>query len=809
MMKSLEQLVQDVRFGARNLARSPGFALLAIASLAIGIMGTTSIYSVLYGVVLDPFPYKDVDRLMSVRVSNAAMRGYRTGYSVDQFLEIAERNRIFDGVIASTISDVVWTGDGDPLRLRGNYGTFNTFDVMGVPPLLGRTPMRDDALAGAAPVVVLGYRFWQRQFSGDANVLGRQLRLNGITRTVIGVMPKRFMWRGADVYLPTTFARGRTIEGVRSVHLLGRLKAGVSDAQAEADLKPIIADLKTREPSQFPEQWRVGLLSFAETFPSGIRRDVWVLFGAVALLLLIACANVSNLLLSRVTARSREMTVRAALGAGRRRLVRQMLTESLLLAIAGAAVGTALAYGGLPALLALVPPDMIPDESEITVNGQVVAFTFAVCALTSVLCGIAPALQSAGTDIASALREASRSVAGNRRFGFLRNALVIFEVALALVLLSGSSLLIRTFLAMQRVDFGFPADRVLTLRVPLSTERYPDAARRIAFFQELLPRIAALPGVTAAGLNTGIHPLGNMWTTAQVAGLAPNQDPVQVHQIGGGYIAALGIRLASGRLFTDQELISAQPIALVNERFVRTRLEDRPPLGQVVRLPRLAQAPFSATNDSFTIAGVVHDVPNEGLREPTLPEIYVPFATTGVANLLAVRTAVDPSSLTRSIMREVYSIDRDQPVHDVKPLDVVLRDWEYATPRFNLLLVSVFATLGLALALVGVYGVMATAVAQQRHELGVRLALGAGRGAIARMVLVRGSKLLAGGLTLGLAVSLVIARMLARQVWNVSPFDPVAFVLVAAILIVAGLQACLLPALRAARTDPIIALRME
>src|SRR5215213_4744706 len=310
MLNWLEQLRRDVKFGTRGLVRSPGFSLLAILSLALGIMATTAIYSVLHAVVLDPFPYKDVDALMSVRVSSPVQRGSRTGYSVDQFAEIAARTTIFEGVIASTISDVLWTGEGDPQRLRGNHGTFNTFEVMGVPPLLGRTPSAADARPGAAPVVVLGYRFWQRQFGGDPGVLGRQLRLNDVSRTIISVMPKRFMWRGADVYLPVAFERGKIVEGVRNVHLLGRLKPDVSAARAEADLHPIFVDLKQRQPSDFPDQWRVALLPFTETFPSSIGRDIWVLLGAVALLLLIACANVSNLLLARASARQREMTVR-------------------------------------------------------------------------------------------------------------------------------------------------------------------------------------------------------------------------------------------------------------------------------------------------------------------------------------------------------------------------------------------------------------------------------------------------------------------------------------------------------------------
>jgi putative ABC transport system permease protein len=802
-------ILHDIKIGLRSLAANPAFALVSILSLALGIMATTAIYSVLHAVVIDAFPYKDVDRLMSVRVSGTTPGGGRTYYTPDQFLEIAERNTIFEGVIASTISDVIWTGEGDPQRLRGNHGTFNTFDVMGVPPLLGRTPTPEDARPGAPPVVVLGYRFWQRQFSGDPGVLGRRLRLNDTIRTVIGVMPKRFMWRGADVYLPVVFTRGQVIEDVRNVHLLGRLKPGVTEAQAAADLAPIIKDLKAREPDQFPDQWRVGLVSFKETFPSGIRGDLWVLFGAVALLLFISCANVSNLLLSRAGARQREMSVRAALGAARWRLVRQLLTESLMLALGGGMVGTALAYAGLPAILAIVPPGTIPDESEISLNYSVLIFTLVISALTSVLCGLAPALHSSRRDLASAMREAGRGLAGSRRQAWLRKTLVIGEVALSLMLLAGSSLLVRTYLAIQDVDLGFRTDRLLTLRVPLPARNYPDAARRVAFFQDLIGRIGRLPGVAAVGLNSGLHPFGNMWTLAEVSGAPPSNEPVQVHQVNAAYTAALGIRLASGRTLTDRDITSVAPVALVNERFARTRLEGRPAIGQIVRLPRFTQPPFGLKDDAFQIVGVVHDALNRGVAELPMPELYIPFSAAGVASLLVVRTEHDPSTVTRAIVNQIYAIDPSQPVTNVKPLDVLLGEQAFATPRFNLTLLSVFAGIGLALAIIGVYGVMSTVVAQQRREIGVRMALGASAGAIARMIIGRGSRLLVSGIVVGLAGSVLAARSLAQQVWKVSPFDPVAFGVVSLVLLIAGLQACLWPARRAARIDPIIALRQE
>jgi predicted permease len=803
----LQHFRRDVLYGIRGLVRTPGFSLLAVMSLALGIMATTAIYSVVHAVVIDPFAYKNVGELMSVRVWSPTQRGFRTGYSVDQFLEIAERNTIFDGVIASTISDVFWTGDGEPQRLRGNHGTFNTFDVMGVPALVGRTATPDDSKPGREPVVVLGYRFWQRQFGGDPAVLGRQMRLNDTVRTVIGVMPKRFMWRGADVYLPVVFERGRIAEGVRSVHLLGRLKSGVTEAMAEADLRPIIEDLKRKEPQQFPDQWRVGLLSFEETFPSGIRRDLWVLLGAVGLLLLIACANVSNLLLSRASSRQREMTVRAALGASRPRLVGQLLTESLLLALAAGAVGTLLAYVGLPAILALVPPGTIPDESEIALNTPVLMFALAVSACTSVLCGLAPALHNSNRDLSGAMREASRSLAGGSRQAVVRKSLVVAEVALSLVLLAGSSMLLRTFVSMQRVDLGYPPDRLLTLRVPLPQRQYPDAARRIAFFEQLLPGIRALPGVAAVGLNTGFHPLGNMWAEADVSGEEPNKQPVVVHQINADYLNAYDIRLVAGRLLTESDVTGAQPVALVNQRFGLTRFVNRSPLGQAVRLPRLRQLPFGAQHDSFQIVGVVRDTLNNGLADPVMPEIYLPFTVTGLAIQLAVRTQVDPLTLTRSVTSQVYGVDRAQPVTNLMTLEALIRDNEYATPRFNLLLLSVFAVVGLVLAIVGVYGVMSSAVAQERHEIGIRMALGADSGTVARMIIGRGARLLLTGTVLGLIASYAAGRLLAREVWNVSGVDPVVFGAVSVVILAAGLQACYWPARRAARTDPLIALR--
>ena len=804
----LRQLPQDIRFGVRSFLRTPGFTTLAVLSLALGIMATTAMYSVIHAVVLDPFPYKDVDALMSVKSWNPKQEGFRTYYTTDEFLEFAERTTIFDGVIASTISDVLWTEDGDPQRLRGNYGTPNTFLVMGVPALVGRTYLPDDARTDAAPVVVLGYRFWQRQFGGDRNVVGRQLRLNDQVRTVVGVMPKRFMWRGADVYLPITFERGQVVEGVRNVHLLGRLKPGVNDAQAEADLLPIVRDIVGKMPSQSPAEWRAGLLSFKETFPSSIRDDLWVLFGAVGLLLLIACANVSNLLLSRAAGRQREMAVRSALGGSRWRMVRQLLTESALLALAGGVLGVALAYGALRVILTLVPPNTIPDESEVAVNLPVLLFTLGVSAATSLIFGLAPALHTVG-DLMNPLRSSGRSVTGGSAQALLRRSLVVGAVALSIMLMVGASLMIRTVLAVGRVGLGFQADRVLTLRVPLPERKYPDVARRVLFFEELLPSIASVPGVTAAAVNTNTHPFGNFGWNVEVPGSTANNQPVIWHQISADYTKALGISLVKGRLFTPEEVKARRQIALVNEAFERTRLQGADAVGRVVRMPRLTQPPVGLADDRVEIVGVVHDTLNRGLIDALQPEIYLPYSLAAMANRVVVQTAGDPAAVTRAVVERVYAVDRDQPVTDVRTVESFLNDFIYAGPRFNVVLLSVFAALGLALAVVGVYGVMAHTVAQQTREIGVRIALGADPGSVGRMVVRSGASLLLMGVGLGLVGSVFGARLLARQIWNVSPFDPISFAAASIVLVAAGLQACVWPAWRASRTQPIVALRQE
>jgi len=800
--------LRDLRFGFRILAKARAFTAIAAGSLALGIGGSTAMYSVIHAVILDPFPYKDPHNLMSVTVRGTERGGNGGYYTIDQLLEISDRNRVFEGVVASTYSDVAWTGSGDPQRLRGNHCTMNTFDIMGVPPILGRTMVASDAADGAEPVTVLGYKFWQRAFGGDPGVLGRKLRLNDKVRTVIGVMPPRFMWRGADVYLPDVFHRGQSVEGVAEVHLLGRLKPGVTRAQAESDLRPIVQDLQRQRPDDFPKAWRLQIRDFGETFPSGIRDALWILFGAVGLLLLIACVNVSNLLLSRAAYRRREIAIRASMGADRMRLIRQLLAESLVLALGGGALGVLVGWGGLQGIIAMVPPDTIPDEAHIALNTPVLLFTLAVCVIAALLFGLVPALQLSGRDLITPLREAGRGTSASRGQRLLRGSLVVGEVALSLMLLVGASLMIRTLIAIQSANLAFHPERILTLRIPLTEQRYPDAARRNAFLQDLLRRVQSVPGVAAAGINGGLPPVYS-WNFPLVprGATQPDSQRVMMQQINVDYMKVMGVGLLQGRFLTEQEVNAQTHSAVVNQAFARRYFAGGDVMGRLVRLPTLRGAPFSLADDSFQVVGVVRDMVNRAATNEIWPELYVPFTLLGRADRILVLANGNPEALDRAVKAQVYAADPIQPVTEDQTMERLLRQNAYASPRFNLLLFSVFGFLGLALALFGIYGVISHAVSQQTREIGIRIALGATFGEVVGMVLGVGAKLLGIGIGVGLAASLASVKLLSGLVRNVSTFDPYSFAVVTLVLFTAGLFAAYWPARRAARIDPISALR--
>ena len=798
-------VLPDFTFALRQIRRYPGVAATAIVSLALGIGSATAVFSVVHGVVLDPFPYKDVGSLMSIRISEPGQRGGRTGYTVDQFLDLREHTSIFEGVTASTISDVFWAGRTAPERLRGNHTTYDGLSIMGVPALVGRIFTDSDR---GADVCVLGFRFWQRQFAGDHSVVGQTLLLNGKARTVVGVMPPRFMWRGADVYLPLDFRRGAPQEGVQFVHVLGRLKPGVTSAQAETDLRPVIDEMKRKAPASFPQQYRVSLLSFAETFPSGITDVLWALFAAVGLLLLITCANVSNLLLAHSFHRSREMGIRVSIGAPRHRLIRQLLTESAVVALIGGALGVALAWIGIKGILAVVPAFTIPDEAEVRLNLPVMAFAAAVSMGTAILFGLLPALQTARNDVVESLKAGGRS-GTSRRDSWLSGGLVVTEVGLSLMLLVAAALMVRSLIRVTAAEYGVDTHNVLVARIPLDPARYPLSERRAAFAKELVDRLRNVQTVESAAVNTGYHPMGNASVPVVVPGVTDDR-PVTIHSISVDYPRVFRIPLRRGRLLTETDVSTRRAVAVVSESFVRRYLPARDPLGATFRAPRLSEQPFRMSSDAFEIVGVMADTTSAFTRE-VRPEAYVPFTLGGPANFgVVIRPKYGEAAALVPTLRAVLStIDKDQPVVEPAPVDYFIARFVSAGPKFNVVLFSVFGALGLALVTVGIYGVTANSVARRTREIGLRVALGATMSDVVRLVVGRGARLIGLGLVLGTAGGLAAARYLESMLRGGSPYDAVSTLAVVTLLGFIGVLACWLPARRAGKIPPIDALRAE
>lgn len=815
MVRVLGQFWQDVRFGTRSLRQSPGFSITAVLSLALGIAATTAMFSVIHGVIIDPFPYSHPETLMSILVQEPAHNLRFSPYTPDQYLDLKERSHVFDSLIASTISDVMLTGTSNPERLRGNFVTPNSFGVLGVKPQVGRYINTADGDAQATPVVVLGYRFWQRHFGGDPAVIGRNLRLNDKVRTVVGVMPPRFMWRGADVYMPVVFQRGQAIESVRYINIMGRQKAGVTAAQAEADLHPIVQELLSRDPAYRGEKFSVQLQNFYETYPSSIQEQLWILFAAVSLLLLIACVNVSNLMLARATTRSREIAIRSSLGAGGFRIMRQLFTESLMIALASAVVGIPLAIGALHAVVATIPPDTIPDEAEISLNVPVLLFTLAIAVATALLFGIAPALQAARTNLTEALRSSGRGLAGGLRDGRLRKILVAAELSLAMVLLIGASLMIRTLVKLQSVDLGFNPESVLSLTIPLPPSHYKTGEERNLFLSNIVEQVQALPGVQQVALNTFVHPFANWGMRVEVPGSDVHQDrPAILSQINHQYPLVLQIPVMEGRALTAQDVAMKRQTAVVNQTFANLYFKGGKAVGRAFKLPELSQPPINLNDISFTVVGVMKDKRNVGLTREIRPEVYVPYTVTGyieaaIRPMLLITSQVPPLNLVNAVKDRIRKIDPDQPVMEAKTVARLLDEWGFAGPRFSVFLFSVFGVLGLLLSAIGIYGTVNYSVSRQMQSLGVRVALGARRRNILAIVLNEMLMLLFAGVVVGAICSVIASRWLKSLIWGVSALDPMSFLAVTCLLIFAGLIACLRPAWRASTVDPMVALREE
>jgi putative ABC transport system permease protein len=810
----MQTLVQDVRYGWRGLRGRPGFSLLAVLTLALGIGAATTIFSVIQNVLLDPFPYADADRLAAIQILdiNTSQPSGPAYFQTSEFLDYQEQNHVFDAVLGGGFEDVLLrTGDGTE-QFNGAVVTANTFEVLGVPALFGRVITADDAVAGAPPVFVMAYATWLAHYNMDRQVLGRTFVLNGVPTTLVGIMPPRFTKQAADLWRPIRLDRGDPEISRRSFLFQARLKPGVTFPQASADIELIARRQAQLHPLNYPKQFSVNVVNWIDSLVGEFKAALYTLAAAVGLLLLIACSNVANMLLARASAREREMAIRASLGASRVRLVQQLLVESLLLACGGAVIGCLFAYGGIKALVALIPAGMIPREAVIRLNVPVLAFSLASAIVTALVFGLVPALRAAKRDMVEPLKDSSKGVGGGFRGGRLRQALVIVEVALSLMLLVGAGLLMRSFVMLQHVDLGLNPENILVVRLPLPNGPYRSAAAKHQFFRTLLPRLSALPGVVSVTETTGLPPYGGITSEVQIPGNTNNERQTSLVQlVSEGYFQTLGLRLIRGRLLSDREVDDGRKVAVVNQTLVNRYFGAGNPLGQSVRFTMLENMPEQpVANPVFEIVGVISDAKNRGIQESPMPEAFVPYTLTGAFNRgVLIRTYSAPEALLNSVRREIWALDRNVALTNTGPLVGFLKRFSYAEPRFSVALLGVFAAVGLFLVSIGVYSLIAYTVSRQTHEIGIRMALGAGRADVLRMVAGMGLRLVVAGVAIGLGASLVATRIVASQIWGISPHDPLTLALVVLAMALVGLAACYFPARRATKVDPMVALRCE
>ncbi|MGA9485251.1 MAG: ABC transporter permease [Candidatus Acidiferrales bacterium] len=809
-------LWQDFSYAGRMLRKSPGFTAVAIFTLALGIGASAAIFSVIDHVLLEPFPYKNANRLMTIEIhdTDRSEPGGRDGFTTPEFLDYAQRNHSFDGVIGNTNTDVLYTTAEGTERFDGVLVTPNTFEFLGGHALLGRAMEPDDYKPDAPPVFVLRYKTWMSRFSGDPKILHTTFVLNGTPRTLIGVMPPRFALGGADLWIPDPLERSSTpTRDQFPIYwwLLGSLKPGVTIQQAEADFTVVAQQLSKVYPKDYPKHFNIHVVSLADSVVGEFRSTLFIVLAAVGLLLLIGCGNVASLLLARATTREKEFAIRAALGASRWRIVRQLLIESFLLAMGGAIFGCLMAWAGLRALIAAIPQNIIPDEAVIRMNPPVLLFALAVAVATAIIFGLAPALQISRRDLNEPLRDSGKGVSGGFRHGGVRNAVVALEVALSLTLLISAGLLMKSFLALREVHLGLQPDHVLVIRLPLPEDRYKTAEQVTAFFRPLLLRLKTLPGVVDATETSTLPPYGGIPSDVEVPGKVHQEKWSALFQLcSEGYFPTLRISFLQGRPFTESEVNGARKLAVVNQEFARKYLASGNPIGQRFHLLGLETFADPVRDAWFEIVGVVADVKNQGLQQPILPEVWIPYTVTGAARRgILVRTARDPMMMENAVRDEIWATDRGVALTMTGTMEGYINSFSYSQPRFGFLLMGIFAGIGLILVTIGVYSVIAYTTARRTHEIGIRMALGAQPQNILRLIVGQGGRTALIGIVLGLVASFALTRLLASMLFQVKPNDPLIFAGVSMLLLVVTLVACYIPARRAMRVDPMIALRYE
>ncbi len=812
----METLQQDIRYASRTLWKSRGFALVAMITLALGIGASTAIFSVIDNILMEPFPYADAGRFMSVQIhdNDRSEPGGRGGYTGPEYLAYVEQNHVFDRVIANDQEDVLYTSGQGTERFSGSAVTPGTFEFLGMPPFAGRAMQAADYEPEAPPVFVMRYKTWVNRFSADPKILNTTFVLNGAPRTLIGVMPPRFGWGDADMWIPEKPDRAvkLTERGFpRYWFLLGHLKPGVSEREARADFTVIAERLSKVYPKDYPKHFSVVIESLTNLVVGKFRTTLYIVLAAVGLLLLIGCGNVANLMLARATGREKEFAIRAALGASRWRLIRQLLVESLILAAGGAAIGVVFAWGGLQSLVAAMPEQIIPAESVIRLNAPVLAFTLCVAALTALIFGLVPALQAARRDLNDPLRDSGKGTSSGSRHGRFRDAVVVLEVALSLTLLVAAGLLMRSFVALRDVHLGLQPDHILVARLPLPTDRYKTAEQVAGFFRPLLTRLKALPGVVAVTETSTLPPYGGIPSDIEIPGKTHSEKWNALFQLcSEGYFPVLRIQFKDGRTFTEAEVNGARKLAVVNETFVQKYMAKENPIGQRVYISQLETFPDPLKDPWFEIIGVAADVKNNGLQDPVQPEVWVPYTVTGSgARGVLVRTSQEPMSMMNVVRDEIWGTDRGVALTMTGTLETYINSFSYAGPRFGFLLMSIFGSIGLVLVTIGVYSVLAYTTARRTHEIGIRMALGAESTDVLGLVVKMGVRLVALGAGIGLIASLLLGRVIATQLWGVSAYDPYTLTAVTVLLLVTGLVACWIPARRASHVDPLVALRHE
>jgi putative ABC transport system permease protein len=808
-------LFQDFRYALRQLRKNPGFTAVAVLTLALGLGANTAIFSVIDAVLLRPLPFHAPSRLVVVKPTEPGRRD-DIGVSYPTFLDWRTRNHVFDGLSVFREDDFTLTGQGEPAHLTGAVVSANMFSLLGVPPVIGRdfVPEEDQPIGTGVPII-LSHSLWQDRFGSDPRIVSQSLTLDGQTFAVVGVMPSGFQFpvQRTPVEFWTTIAldaEGPTPmtsqRGAGYLDVIARLKPQVTIETAQAEMTGIQDGLNRQYPENRPKG--ISLVLEGDAVVGDMRRGLFILLGAVGLVLLIACANLSNLLLARATTRHKEISVRTALGATRWMIVRQLLAESALLATAGAAAGLGLAAWGIKLLMALAPGDL-PRITESGINLQVLIFTALVAVLTSVLFGLVPALQAAKPELAASLKEGGRSGTETQTRSRLRSALIITETALAMILLVGSGLLLRSFLDLGRVDPGFAKDHVITFGLDLP-DRYGHP-QRVAFYRSLLEQVRTTPGVRSASAAFPL-PLSadGVKTTLEVEGrpMKHSEYPVTTfHIIDRDYFRTLGIPLLSGRAFNAQDdVVGAIPVVIISQKLARQIFPGEDPIGRRIR-PNISSGPSDAP--MRVVVGVVGDVKAEGMGAPSIPESYVSYAQLPFAPMsVVVRTEIAPASMVPTLTSEVQSLDSALPLLHVKTLDEYVDDSIVGT-RFETFLLGTFGVLAFVLTAVGLYGVISYTVVQRTREMGIRIALGADRTAILGMVIKNGALLVCTGALLGLAAAFLLTRLMASLLFGVGPTDPLTFLCVPIALITVALFASYIPARRAAKTDPMVALRYE